>query len=55
MQEEECQEIEYSTQKTYSRIDSKVAFLTVKTYFGITVDSSLKMPPNYLAVSKKFR
>lgn len=38
---------EYYTQKTNSRIDCKVAFVTVKTYFGITGDSS-----TYLAVSK---
>lgn len=55
MQDEQRQEKEYSTQKTYSRFDSKVAFVTVKTHFGITVDSLLKMSPKYLAVSKKFR
>lgn len=55
MKDEECQEIEYGTQKIYSRIDSKVAISTVKTYFRITVDSSLKMSLNYLAVSKKCR
>lgn len=33
MQDEQRQEKEYSTQKTYSRFDSKVAFVTVKTHF----------------------
>jgi len=32
MQDEQCQEKEYCTQKTYSRIDSKVAFV-IETIF----------------------